>query len=431
MHWQGGTACADITPDAALMAARQICTIGAWEERALPMTHVRAPLKARVVYLSTGQCHAALIGWDGLGDAIGMADRLRARWRNSPLADTGLFMAASHAHTTPDTLDLNGKPQPEAYLTQVVDNITATVMQARATAEPLAKIEWRRHAVDGLAWNRRPLLKNGQLAVLENPVAPEDIADPGVYDNTLTILRLCRPDGTALARIAHWTCHGVCMQAGTKISSGFIGTLCTNMETILGAPALFLNGAAGDINPLKMGRWDDDDKLANALTSIALNMEQAPASGSLMLANQSLTYAAATTPATRRQAMPLETKNTSGDPHNRHAGDGWNQFLRAQSKRVADMPETLDVPVTVLRIGPLILAGAGGELFAEFGAALQKSAAGQVLPVSYVNGYRGYLASQRAYELGGYETSYAPWCPLAAGQTEKVVAALAKLIEQA
>jgi neutral ceramidase len=431
MHWQGGTACADITPDAALMAARQICTIGAWEERALPMTHVRAPLKARVVYLSTGQCHVALIGWDGLGDAIGLADRLRARWCNSPLADTGLFMAASHAHTTPDTLDLNGRSQPEAYLTQVADNITAAVMQARATAQPLAKIEWRRHAVDGVAWNRRPILKNGQLAVLENPVAPEDIADPGVYDNTLTILRLCRPDGTALARIAHWTCHGVCMQAGSEISPGFIGTLCANMESILGAPALFLNGAAGDINPVNMGSWDDDDKLADALTSVALNMEQAPATGSLMLANQPLAYAAATATVARRKVVLPESKATPNDQHNRHAGDGWNQFLRKQADRMAAMPETLDVPVTALRIGPLILAGAGGELFAEFGAALQKSAAEQVLPVSYVNGYRGYLASRRAYELGGYETSCAPWCPLAAGQTEKVVAALAKLIEQA
>ena len=93
----------------------------------------------------------------------------------------------------------------------------------------------------------------------------------------------------------------------------------------------------------------------------------------------------------------------------RHSGAGWRSFLAEQARAVAALPETLDLPVCVLRLGPLVLAGIGGEIFAEDGLRLRGADPGRVvLPVSTVNAYHGYLAPRRAHVLGGYETPGAP-----------------------
>jgi hypothetical protein len=433
MPWLCGAATADITPDASLLARHEICTIGPWEQRALPLTSVRAPLAARVLFLSDGRASVALVSWDGLGDGVGLAGRIRAAWRKTELTDVGLFMAATHAHTTPDTLDFCGRALPDKYLRQFVERLTAAVGRARDAAKPVGSVQIQRRNVRGLARNRRPVLRSGQLAVLEAPVRAEDVADAGAVDDMLTVVRLCDAAETPLARVVHWACHGVCVQAVSEIAPGFIGTMENALQAETGIPTFSLNGAAGDINPVRMGDWKADEELAAALTKAVINLEREKVERHA-LSDTKLNFVAKSVCVERRAVPAHEARanESASQPEtdNRHAGEAWTRFLQSQSPLVAKMPPQLDVPLAALRIGSLVLAGVGGELFAESGFALRRAApAAEVLPVSYVNGYRGYLAPKRAYELGGYETACAPWCPLAAGEAERVVTELTRLVQ--
>jgi len=89
----------------------------------------------------------------------------------------------------------------------------------------------------------------------------------------------------------------------------------------------------------------------------------------------------------------------------------------------------VSVPVQVLRVGNLALAGCPGELFAGLGQELcQQAAAPHCWVVGYANDYAGYLSTPAAFLEGGYETSLGPWCRTAPGSGRMVVDAALELI---
>lgn len=103
--------------------------------------------------------------------------------------------------------------------------------------------------------NRRLKLKNGQEADVRHAYAlprDEDVAAVGPIDPEIGLLRLDRLDGQPLAVVYNFACHpiqGVPSGANTADISGFASKA---IEDCLGnqALALFVQGCAGDINPV-------------------------------------------------------------------------------------------------------------------------------------------------------------------------------------
>lgn len=433
-----GSARVDTTPAADLLETGGVFTAGFWHERFLPMTAVRDPISARVCFLREDAREVALVSWESLGDAVGMTARVRAYLEAAGAGGVRIFLASTHSHTAPDTIGLNTCAQPERYLVGVAERIANAVLDARGKAEPAATMGISLVRVPDLAVNRRPILRNGRLAVLESSPTPSEIADPGKVDDDLAVVCIADVSGRTLARIVHWACHPVSMQAQPAISPGFPGFLSRQFEEEDGsASTLFFNGACGDINPAKMGRREDAEELAHELSRRASEALREDVSLSAACA---LDFAEETVDILRRTDTEPPAADGAGgeapgagvrrdDAEWRHSGAGWRAFVARQARRVAAMSAVLDVPVCVARVGPVVFAGVGGELFAEGGIGLRQAGRPRiVLPVSYVNGYCGYLAPRDAYAQGGYETECAPWCPLAPGEAERVVDACAQLI---
>ncbi|NSW57555.1 MAG: hypothetical protein HPY44_16215 [Armatimonadetes bacterium] len=121
--------------------------------------------------------------------------------------------------------------------------------------------------------NRRLRLKDGREADVRHayPLPPDDeVAGIGPVDPEIGILRIDRLDGRPLAVVFNFACHpiqGVPSGGNTADISGFA---CRAIEAGLGqdAVALFIQGCAGDINPVlykDVDRPRDAEPLGNLL----------------------------------------------------------------------------------------------------------------------------------------------------------------------
>ena len=126
---------------------------------------------------------------------------------------------------------------------------------------------------DRIMENRRFALKDGREADVRHAyalAADEDLAGIGPVDPEIGILRLDRRDGRALAVVYNFACHpiqGVPSGGNTADLSGFASKA---IEESLGdgALAFFVQGCAGDINPVMYKAVDfprDAEPLGNLL----------------------------------------------------------------------------------------------------------------------------------------------------------------------
>jgi hypothetical protein len=147
--------------------------------------------------------------------------------------------------------------------------------------------------------NRRLLLKNGQESDVRHAysVAPDaELAAVGPTDPQIGLLRIDRQDGRPLAVVYNFACHpiqGVPDGGNTADITGFASRA---IEESLGngVVAIFLQGAAGDINPVlykNVHAPRDAEPLGNMLalsTLRAVQQIRTRADGPLRIVNQVL-----------------------------------------------------------------------------------------------------------------------------------------------
>jgi hypothetical protein len=145
--------------------------------------------------------------------------------------------------------------------------------------------------------NRRLKLKNGkELDVRHAYSLPpdEEVAEVGPVDPQIGVLRLDRTDGRTLAVVYNFACHpiqGVPNGGNTADITGFASQVIED-NLSEGTIALFLQGCAGDINPVWYKDVDhprDAEPLGNMLglsTLRALRKVQAKEDGRLKVLNE-------------------------------------------------------------------------------------------------------------------------------------------------
>lgn len=91
----------------------------------------------------------------------------------------------------------------------------------------------------------------------------------GPLDRELIVLAVRRPDGAPVALVWNFAIHGTMLPASNLVQSGDVmGAASLALEQAVGAPALFVNGAVGDVSPARHGRAALDE-VATALANAA------------------------------------------------------------------------------------------------------------------------------------------------------------------
>jgi len=372
-------------------------------------TGIHDDLTATALVQADGATRVALVALDMLAINEFVVDRVRRR-----LAPTEVLICCSHTHSGPIAYAGEGSRRKNRdYIDALVENIVEAVQEAEAGAAP-ARLEYA-SGTAGIAINRRERMPDGHFEIGRNP--------EGVVDRSVQVVSVLNESGERLATLVNFACHGTVLgPVNLLVSADWIGVMRARVEAELGGLALFLQGAAANLNPDMY--WDDArafEMVAEQGRSVAEAVLTAARAGSEALVGLPLGVE-------RAEAwLPTETPVTSLHPPKNYAKPllamaklpGWMAFLADPllnqrypwKSRIESLNGSWSVPMRVnaLRMGELALVSFAAETFTEIGLAVKKSSpARYTLFASLTDGCISYLHTADSHPEGGYEVDIAP-----------------------
>lgn len=421
-----GSAKVDITPPLT------IPYLG-YEPRHAFFQGVHDPLYARAVALDDGVTQAILITADALGFSnalLGPGRNFTTEVRQRVAAHTGVppahvLLTASHAHSTPETCHLRrllDTPSAAPWLEVLMDQLASVATLAFAQRQP-SRLKAGCGQVLGLARNRRVLGPDG--LVVAGPELTPDLTNttPGPLDSSVGVLLIEAFNGTATTVLANFACHPVTVQVQPLVSADFPGVAMAVVERILPhcGNSLFLQGACGDINPIRNTTdFADVERYGLMLGGEIVKVAAQLSAGDfpildpvLAVGSQTISLAVRELPshAAAQQAYQIATAElAAASPTERSQRQRVQRLAEEALLLVECGAEPIPAEVQVLRIGEWTLVALPGEPFTELGLAIKdRSVAAQTWVCGYANDWIGYLTPPSAWQQGGYEVGLGPW----------------------
>jgi hypothetical protein len=337
-----------------------------------------------------------------------------------------VVVACSHTHYGPLTDPERGDEQTQVgpYLANLVHTLAGAVALARSRVVPCLLGVGHGEARIGI--NRRERTADGRIILGQNPGGP--------YDPGLAILRVDAVDGRPLAAVLNSACHPVSLGAQcTHLSADFPGTARRLLEEQTGATCLFLQGAAGNINPLLMGwDWTHLSRLGLPLGAEATRVYWSikPAeqnTGGLSIARTSLNLPPLLPPsvaAGREAVAALEVERDKQRAAGNASDLWWVERRLERNRRGLEALEggtpvpAVPAELAALRLGQDVgLVTAPGEIFTEIGQSIvARSPFAHTFYAGYTDGSIWYVPTRTAYAEGGYEVTHACRVAPEAGQ---------------
>ncbi len=249
--------------------------------------------------------------------------------------------------------------------------------------------------------NRRAIDVNGKASLGMNPDKP--------VDRRIGLIRVDKKDGSPLALIANYPMHGTVMSgANLQISGDAPGIVSEYVEQKIGAPVLFINGAAGNLAPVY-------SVYPNARAG-HMGEFRVLLGDKILEANSKIKY-----PVDEVKLIPDEIVVETP----RKPGLGWTDDLSRYAVIKKSGDTLVRLPVRLLKINKDIAVwSAPIELFCEVSNEVRsRSPFPYTFYFGYTNGWFGYMPTEAEWPHGGYEVDVvSPFTPQAAGYlTESVV----------
>jgi hypothetical protein len=359
-------------------------------------TGVHDRISHKVAALDDGKTQVFLIASDLCVFAPSVYDELAADLR----AQTGItplqvWWTVTHTHSAPEVgppaiydVLLKGRsehPWDREYTQFVKSSLIDAIKRARAELKPA-----RVSTGVGMAQaniNRRARDVDGTISLGLNPDGPTD--------RQIGLIRIEAADGKLMGLIANYAMHGTVLGSRwTQISGDGPGIVASYVEQKLGAPVLYINGAAGNLAPIYTTQPDPKAAHLGEFRvllgdKILAAAERLPAAGAVSLG---LTERWVETP--RKPEL------------------GWPTELPAYAAKSPGGANMVRIPVRFLRLGDAVAWAAPVELFCEIAIqARNLSPFTHTFFFGYTNGWLGYLPTAAAFAEGGYEPRTSPFTP--------------------
>jgi hypothetical protein len=363
-------------------------------------TGVHDPLYAKAIVISDGR---TTLGWVTMD--LGYVDTPFTRAVRSAVADRvgadidEVLLSSSHTHSGP-TFSPDFPSVVSPWIDQVVEMIADTVVEAYEGLEPARLgVGWGEVSI---GHNRRRVLPDGSVEMFwENreglPTSPVDLS--------LAVVSFDSLSGDPIATLINMACHPVVLGPDNlDYSADYPGAMMTRVEAEVGGQAMFLQGAAGDINPF----WDKTPQADGAYLQIQ-RIGELVATEVIRVRNEATVSLDADWLSFNRELVGQAPRWDIDDPEIRAAVRA-DYLERFERERVAE--------VNTLLIGPdLALATFPGEFFVEHGLRLKRdSLVKNTIFVGYSNGHLGYFPTIRAAGEGGYGADSSTIVAVGAGE---------------
>ena len=325
-----------------------------------------------------------------------------------------ILLSSTHNHAAPV---VGGQNDDSRWSRDFTQQVVVTVKNALNDCEPVkigggigySSIAMNRRkkmedTVSYLTFDENNSSQSAGKFKTDNPVLIHEMA--GVYrlganpdgpiDDEVGILRIDTMKGKPKAIVVNYACHGTSLGGRNRtISPEWMGHMIDYVEkTIPGITGVYLQGAAGDINPRFIGGLDGavDDLKRTELLGYEIGEEvvrvydeiksRTPLNSQIRLVQKDI-------------ECPLK----------------YNWVMRDFKTT------TICVPTTAIRIDEFTFATFPGELFHEIGKQIKSATHNRYsFLVGYCNAGLGYLPTQKAFSEGGYEPNSSRFAPV----TEKI-----------
>jgi hypothetical protein len=439
---------------------------------------VERDLTATALVLSDRQTTVVLLACDILFIQSPLVDGIRQRIGqklNIPAAN--VLINTSHTHLGPTLPGWQAESGEQAQLQRryaafLEETLAGVAAAANDGLQPARLGAGKGSAPLGI--NRRERLADGRVVIGENPQGP--------VDREVNVLRVDDLAGTPIATVMSAGCHAVVLgPKSSALSPDFVGPARDIVESVTGAPSLFLQGAAGNVNPVcGIGTGGPDQfedlhrlgamlggeviktwsqvrthnrrsprRIVQSVAAIsAWDYEPLPPESVAFLgvASRRVTLPLAPFPdkasverqlAQYRQARDRARadKAPRGTQNVAQRLCEWAELV-AQTAAAHPGGATRDVEVWGMRINDIGIAAVSGEPFAELGLEVKRrSPLPHTLFLGYSNGCLGYLPTPEAFTEGGMEVeesvrNYLLPAPLTPAWAPALVAASLELLAQ-
>lgn len=358
-------------------------------------TGVHDRIYHRIVAMDDGRMQFYLVSTDLCLFSPTVYDEFaQALKKETGIEPVQVWWTVTHTHSAPEVgppgiyeVLLKGRSD-HAVDTEYTQQIKTSLIQG--IKEARGKLSPARLAIGaGVAFaniNRRAKDVDGKISLGLNPEGP--------VDRQLGILRLERPDGSPMALIANYAMHGTVLSGKfLEISGDAQGTVAAYIEEKLGAPMLYVNGAAGNIAPIysvypdpKSGHLSQfnvllGDRILSANRNIGAGLSEVT-----LWAGEKI----------------IETR--------RKAGLGWPDSMPGYQKTSLSGVPLVRLPLRFLKINDTAIWAAPVEMFCDIAMNVRNhSPFEQTFYFGYANGWLGYLPTKYAFSEGGYEPNTSPF----------------------
>jgi hypothetical protein len=357
-------------------------------------TGVHDPIFHKIAALDDGGTQVFIVASDLCLFSPTVYDEVAAELKKEiGLEPRQLWWSVTHSHSAPEVgppgmydVLLKGRsdhPWDREYHTFVKAALIAGVKQAREKLAP-AKIA----IGTGFARaniNRRARDVDGKISLGLNPDGPTD--------RQIGLIRIEKADGALMGTIANYAMHGTVLN-GTmlQVSGDGPGVVAAYVEEKLGAPMLYVNGAAGNMAPI----YTTQDLSKSHLGEFRVLLGD-----KILEANRTLGPGGSHAKLWLGETW-IETP--------RKADLGWSEELKDYAAKSSSGADLVRVPVRVLRINDTVIWSTPVELFCEMAIKIRSDAPFRnAFYFGYTGGWLGYLPTAQAFRDGGYEPKTSPF----------------------
>ncbi len=387
-------------------------------------TGVANPLRTKVVAFEQGDTRAIWVFCDLIGVPFQLTSIIRddiSKQHDVPREN--IFIGATHTHTGPlyfgplrnhfhkTAIEKHGKDEHETvdYSALLRERIVQTAANAISDLKPTS-IATTTTRQDGLAFNRRYVMKDGSVRTNPGKSNPDVVRPAGPVDPQVGIIQFAQ----SKQPVAGITIFGLHCDTtgGTEYAADFPFFLNETLMAKFGQSylSIFAPGTCGNVNHFDLmgGRQakggNEAQRIGETLAATVLsNLSELRS-----IEEPRLEAISTTVNVPLQKYTPDEFANARGSLDK----VGTNQMPmldQVKAVKIIGIEElgmqSLPMDVQAFRLSSdVALVALPGELFAEFGLAIkEQSPFPTTFVVELANDYPGYIPTKRAFAEGSYE----------------------------
>jgi len=305
------------------------------------------------------------------------------------LKEDELFLCATHSHAAPSLVVDNkaGHPNNLKYTGIVKTRLIKAIGNALTSMVPVRYGTGTGYSPIGM--NRREMQSDGSMEIGRNPY--------GVADKEVLVMKLVGANGTNVAALFNFGCHGTSLGSkNLKISGDILGYAEKFVERIIGNGLIAsqFTGASGEVNPWYHGLREFNTDSGWIPETILLGNMLGTEVVHIFRGIKALNSDGEISTAIKTVKVPGKVQ---GAPVYKDTG-------------ITD-----SINVIAARVGNVAFVGFNVEMLSEIGMAIKASSPYKhTFMITHCNGYNHYLPPEHLFKEGGYEVMRSSFAPQAA-----------------